>query len=521
MDNSPTNDLPSGSGDADQFGGLMPELPSGSARAVPLGLTFDDVLLQPAESDIVPSKVNTLTRVTRNVSIAIPLLSSPMDTVTEGRMAIAMARQGGIGVLHRNLSIEDQALQVDLVKRSEAGMVTNPITCSPEHTLRDVDALCGRYRISGVPVTDADGLLVGIVTNRDMRFVTDGDTPVRDIMTRMPLVTATVGVSKDEALELLRQHKVEKLPIVDASGRLRGLITVKDFAKSEQFPNASKDDAGRLRVAAAVGVGEDSYKRARTLVEAGVDVLIVDTAHGHQRAVLDMVTRLKKDTTVDVIGGNVATYTGAKALVEAGADAVKVGVGPGAICTTRVVAGVGVPQITAIMEAVRACRPAGVPVIADGGIQYSGDIAKAMVAGADTVMLGSLLAGCEESPGDLLIINGKQYKAYRGMGSLGAMQSRGQARSYSKDRYFQQDVTSEEKLVPEGVEGQVPYRGPLSSVAHQLIGGLRLAMGYVGAESIPELHRRGQLIRITAAGLKESHPHDIQMTVEAPNYHTR
>jgi IMP dehydrogenase len=354
-----------------------------------------------------------------------------------------------------------------------------------------------------------------------MRFVTDGDTPVRDIMTRMPLVTAKVGVSKDEALELLRQHKVEKLPIVDGSGRLRGLITVKDFAKSEQFPNATKDDAGRLRVAAAVGVGEDAYKRARALVEVGVDVLIVDTAHGHQRAVLDMVAQLKKDTSIDVIGGNVATYAGAKALVEAGADAVKVGVGPGAICTTRVVAGVGVPQITAIMEAVRACRPAGVPVIADGGIQYSGDIAKAMVAGADTVMLGSLLAGCEESPGDLLIINGKQYKAYRGMGSLGAMQSRGQARSYSKDRYFQADVTSEEKLVPEGVEGQVPYRGALAQMAHQLIGGLRLAMGYVGAESIPELHRRGQLIRITAAGLKESHPHDIQMTVEAPNYHTR
>jgi IMP dehydrogenase len=521
VDNSPTTDLLTGSGDPDQFGGLVPELPSGSARAVPLGLTFDDVLLQPAESDIVPSKVNTLTRMTRNVSIAIPLLSSPMDTVTEGRMAIAMARQGGIGVLHRNLSIEDQALQVDLVKRSEAGMVTNPITCSPEHTLGDVDALCGRYRISGVPVTDADGLLVGIVTNRDMRFVTDGDTPVRDIMTRMPLVTAKVGVSKDEALELLRQHKVEKLPIVDGSGRLRGLITVKDFAKSEQFPNATKDDAGRLRVAAAVGVGEDAYKRARALVEVGVDVLIVDTAHGHQRAVLDMVAQLKKDTSIDVIGGNVATYAGAKALVEAGADAVKVGVGPGAICTTRVVAGVGVPQITAIMEAVRACRPAGVPVIADGGIQYSGDIAKAMVAGADTVMLGSLLAGCEESPGDLLIINGKQYKAYRGMGSLGAMQSRGQARSYSKDRYFQADVTSEEKLVPEGVEGQVPYRGALAQMAHQLIGGLRLAMGYVGAESIPELHRRGQLIRITAAGLKESHPHDIQMTVEAPNYHTR
>lgn len=498
----------------------MDNLPA--AEAVPIGLTFDDVLLQPAESDVVPGQVETSTRMSRNVTVAIPLLSSAMDTVTEARMAIAMARQGGVGVLHRNLSIEDQALQVDLVKRSEAGMVTNPITCSPDDTLRDVDTLCGRYRISGVPVTDANGTLVGIVTNRDMRFVTDGATPVREIMTRMPLVTARVGVTKEEALALLRQHKVEKLPIVDDANRLRGLITVKDFAKSEQFPNATKDDAGRLRVAAAVGVGDDAYKRARTLVDAGVDVLVVDSAHGHSRNVVEMVARLKKDVpTVDVVGGNVATYAGAKALVEAGADAVKVGVGPGAICTTRVVAGVGVPQITAIMEATRACRPAGVPVIGDGGIQYSGDIAKALVAGADVVMLGSLLAGCEESPGDLLFINGKQFKAYRGMGSLGAMQSRGQARSYSKDRYFQDDVLSEDKLVPEGVEGQVPYRGPLSQVAHQLIGGLRAAMGYVGAPSIPELHRRGQLIRITAAGLKESHPHDIQMTVEAPNYHTR
>ncbi|GAA4436795.1 IMP dehydrogenase [Phytohabitans houttuyneae] len=498
----------------------MDNLPA--AEAVPIGLTFDDVLLQPAESDVVPGQVETSTRMTRNVTVAIPLVSSAMDTVTEARMAIAMARQGGVGVLHRNLSIEDQALQADLVKRSEAGMVTNPITCSPDDTLRDVDTLCGRYRISGVPVTDTNGTLVGIVTNRDMRFVTDGATPVREIMTRMPLVTARVGVSKDEALALLRQHKVEKLPIVDEADRLRGLITVKDFAKSEQFPNATKDDAGRLRVAAAVGVGDDAYKRARTLVDAGVDVLVVDSAHGHSRNVVEMVARLKKDVpSVDIVGGNVATFAGAKALVEAGADAVKVGVGPGAICTTRVVAGVGVPQITAIMEATRACRPAGVPVIGDGGIQYSGDIAKALVAGADVVMLGSLLAGCEESPGDLLFINGKQFKAYRGMGSLGAMQSRGQARSYSKDRYFQDDVLSEDKLVPEGVEGQVPYRGPLSQVAHQLIGGLRAAMGYVGAPSIPELHRRGQLIRITAAGLKESHPHDIQMTVEAPNYHTR
>ncbi|WSA08268.1 IMP dehydrogenase [Micromonospora sp. NBC_01813] len=504
------------------FGGQVPEMPTGSARAVPLGLTFDDVLLQPAESDVIPSRVNTVTSMTRNVRLSVPLLSSAMDTVTEARMAIAMARQGGIGVLHRNLSADDQALQVDLVKRSEAGMITNPVTCGPDDTLQHVDALCGRFRISGVPVVDAQGTLVGIVTNRDMRFETDQNRPVRDLMTKLPLITAPVGVAKADALALLRHHKVEKLPLVDATGRLRGLITVKDFTKSEQYPDATKDDAGRLRVAAAIGVGDDAYKRARALVDAGVDVLIVDTAHGHQRAVLDMVRALKKDTpTVDVVGGNVATFAGARALVEAGADAVKVGVGPGAICTTRVVAGVGVPQITAIMEAVRACRPTGVPVIADGGIQYSGDIAKALVAGAHTVMLGSLLAGCEESPGELIFINGKQFKSYRGMGSLGAMQSRGQARSYSKDRYFQQDVLNDEKLVPEGVEGQVPYRGPLATVVHQLIGGVRLAMGYVGAEGIDDLHERGQLIRITAAGLKESHPHDIQMTVEAPNYHTR
>jgi IMP dehydrogenase len=488
---------------------------------LPLGLTFDDVLLLPAESDVIPSAVDTSTRLTREVSLHVPLVSSAMDTVTEARMAIAMARQGGLGVLHRNLSIEEQAQQVDLVKRSEAGMVSNPVTCSPDDTLAEVDAMCGRFRISGLPVTDGSGTLVGIVTNRDMRFVSDPSTPVHQIMTPMPLVTAPVGVANSDALALLRQHKVEKLPIVDPSGKLRGLITVKDFAKTEQYPYATKDDAGRLRVAAAVGVGEESYKRARALVDVGVDVLMVDTAHGHNRQVVEMVARLKKDTRVDVVGGNVATYAGARALVEAGADAVKVGVGPGSICTTRVVAGVGVPQITAIMDVTRACRPEGVPVIGDGGLQYSGDIAKAIVAGADAVMLGSLLAGCEESPGDLIFINGKQFKTYRGMGSLGAMQSRGQVRSYSKDRYFQDDVLSDDKLVPQGVEGQVPYRGPLSAVAHQLVGGVRSAMGFVGAATIPELQRRGQLIRITAAGLKESHPHDVQMTIEAPNYHSR
>jgi IMP dehydrogenase len=493
-----------------------------SATDLPLGLTFDDVLLLPAESDVVPSGTTTTTRLTRNISVSIPLVSSAMDTVTEARMAIAMARQGGIGVLHRNLSIEEQALQVDLVKRSEAGMVTNPVTCGPEDTLRDVDALCGRYRISGAPVVDAGGYLVGIVTNRDMRFVTDPSALVRDVMTPMPLVTAPVGVSKAQALALLREYKVEKLPLVDADNRLRGLITVKDFAKSEQFPNATKDDAGRLRVAAAVGVGDDGYKRARALTEAGVDVVMVDTAHGHNRAVADLVVRLKKETSIEVVGGNVATYAGARSLVDAGVDAVKVGVGPGAICTTRVVAGVGVPQVTAIMEATRACRPAGVPVIADGGIQYSGDIAKAVVAGAETVMIGQLFAGCEEAPGELIFMNGKQYKSYRGMGSLGAMAARGAAaQSYSRDRYFQADVTETDKLIPEGIEGQVPYRGPLAAVAHQLVGGLRQALFYVGASSIAELQQRGQLIRITAAGLNESHPHDIQMTVEAPNYHSR
>jgi IMP dehydrogenase len=489
---------------------------------LPLGLTFDDVLLLPAESNVVPNEVATSTRLSRRITLNVPLVSSAMDTVTEARMAIAMARQGGIGVLHRNLSIEDQAMQVDLVKRSEAGMVTNPITCSPDDTLRHVDTLCAKYRISGVPVIDGDGLLVGIVTNRDMRFVTDNTLPVRDIMTAMPLVTAPVGVDTEMALDLLRRHKVEKLPIVTDAGRLAGLITVKDFAKSVQYPNATKDSAGRLRVAAAVGVGEDSYKRARTLVEAGVDAIVVDSAHGHSRNVLEMVARLKADVPdIDVIGGNIATFDGATAMVGAGADAVKVGVGPGSICTTRVVAGVGVPQVTAIMDAARACKPAGVPVIGDGGMQYSGDIAKAIVAGAETVMLGSLLAGCEESPGELIFINGKQFKSYRGMGSLGAMVSRGEGRSYSKDRYSQEDVLSDDKLVPQGIEGQVPYRGQLAAVAHQLVGGLRAAMGFVGAATVAELQERGQLVRITAAGLSESHPHDIQMTVEAPNYHAR
>src|SRR3954469_14789312 len=491
---------------------FVPELP---AKFAPLGLTYDDVLLIPRASDIVPTDVDTSSQVTRGLRLALPLVSSAMDTVTEARMAIAMARVGGVGVLHRNLAAEEQAGQVDLVKRSEAGMVTNPVTCSPDNTLAEVDALSARYRISGAPVVDADGHLLGIVTNRDMRFETDQNRLVRDVMTPMPLITAPVGMDADTALQLLSQHKIEKLPIVDESGRLRGLITVKDFVKRDQYPHATKDADGRLVVAAAVGVGEDAYKRAGLLVDAGVDVLIVDTAHGHQRAVLDMVARVKQefggDSGIDVVGGNVATRAGAQALIEAGVDAVKVGVGPGSICTTRVVAGVGVPQVTAIYEASLACRPAGVPLIGDGGLKYSGDISKALAAGADTVMLGSLLAGCEESPGELVFINGKQYKTYRGMGSLAAMSSRGK-KSYSKDRYFQADVVSDDKIVPEGIEGQVAYRGPVSGVAHQLIGGLQQSMFYVGAGSIEELREKGRFIRITSAGLKESHPHDIDMT---------
>lgn len=489
-----------------------------------LGLTYDDVLLLPGASDVVPSAVDTSSRITRRISVAIPLLSSAMDSVTESRMAIAMARQGGVGVLHRNLSVEDQAVHVDLVKRSEAGMVDDPVTCTPQHTLAEVDAMCGRYRISGLPVVDAEGILVGIVTNRDMRFEDDTTRTVGEVMTRMPLVTGKVGISKEDALALLRAKKVEKLPLVDDDGRLRGLMTVKDFVKSDQYPNATKDSQGRLVVAAAIGVGEDAWLRAGMLRDAGVDILVVDTAHGHSRAVLDMVARIKGDSAfadIDVVGGNVATREGAQALVDAGADGVKVGVGPGSICTTRVVAGVGVPQVTAIHEAAKAARAAGVPVIGDGGLQYSGDIAKALVAGASTVMLGSLLAGCDEAPGEVVYVNGKQYKRYRGMGSLGAMQSRGQARSYSKDRYFQDDVLSDDKLVPEGIEGQVPYRGPLAAVAHQLVGGLRASMGYVGAATVPQLQAVGRFVRITAAGLKESHPHDIQMTSEAPNYHSR
>ena len=486
-----------------------------------LGLTFDDVLLQPNESDVHPGEVDTSTWVTRRIQLKVPLLSSAMDTVTESRMAIAMARQGGLGILHRNMSAADQAHQVDRVKRSEAGMVDQPITTTVDATIGEVDEMCGNYRVSGMPVVDAEGRLLGIITNRDMRFEDDPSRRVGEVMTPMPLVTGREGISSEDALKLLAKHKIEKLPLVDADGRLTGLITLKDYVKSDKYPLASKDPFGRLRVGAAIGTFGDAWERAMLLIEAGVDALVTDTAHGHSRSEMELIARLKAEPRaahVDIIAGNVATYDGAKACVEAGADGVKVGVGPGSICTTRVVAGVGVPQVTAIYNAARACREAGVPVIGDGGLQYSGAIAKALVAGANAVMLGSLLAGCEESPGDLVFINGKQFKSYRGMGSLGAMKARGRQGSYASDRYFQASSTTDDKFVPEGIEGQVAFRGPLAAVAYQLIGGLRQSMFYSGARTVPELQEKGRFVRITAAGLRESHPHDIQMTVEAPNY---
>ena len=492
----------------------------------PLGLTYDDVLLLPGETDVIPSEVDTTSALTREISLKVPLISAAMDTVTESRMAIAMARQGGIGVLHRNLSITDQADQVDMVKRTQTGIIDRPVTIGRDATLEQLDEICGRYRVSGLPVVDSDDRLIGIITNRDLRFTPVAEwatTKVDEVMTHPPLVTGPADISREAATTLLRQHKRERLPLVDGDGRLAGLITVKDFVKSEQFPLASNDEHGRLLVAAAIGYFGDAWERATTLVEAGVDVLVPDVANGHARLMLDMIRRLKSDPAtrhVQIIGGNVATYDGAKALVEAGVDAVKVGVGPGSICTTRVVAGVGVPQVTAVYDAAQAARPAGVPVIADGGLQYSGDIAKALVAGASSVMVGSLLAGCEESPGELILINGKQFKAYRGMGSLGAMASRGKT-SFSKDRYFQADVASDDEIVPEGIEGRVAYRGPLGAVTRQLVGGLHQSMFYVGARTVPQLQERGRFVRITSAGLKESHPHDVQGIVEAPNYSGR
>ncbi|MCI1219290.1 MAG: IMP dehydrogenase [Bifidobacterium sp.] len=488
-----------------------------------LGLAYDDVLLLPNETDVIPSQVDTTTHFTREITMKVPVLSAAMDTVTESDMAIAMARNGGIGVLHRNLSIDDQAAQVDVVKRSESGMITDPLTVNPEVTLADLDKLCARFHISGLPVVDHDSRLVGIITNRDMRFIASEDydrLKVKDVMTKDNLITGPADITKEDAHDLLAKHKVEKLPLIDKDGRLAGLITVKDFVKTEQYPDATKDEQGRLRVAAGVGFLGDAWQRASALMEAGVDALIVDTANGEARLALDMIRRIKADpafNSVQIVGGNIATRQGAQAMIDAGVDAVKIGVGPGSICTTRVVAGVGVPQLTAVYDAAQACKAAGIPCIADGGIHYSGDIAKALVAGASSVMLGGALAGCEEAPGEKVLLHGKQYKLYRGMGSLGAMAPRGK-KSYSKDRYFQADVTSNDKVVPEGVEGEVPYRGPLNAVLYQMVGGLHQSMFYTGARTIPELQEKGRFIRITDAGLRESHPHDIVMTAEAPNY---
>ncbi|NLR24789.1 IMP dehydrogenase [Rothia dentocariosa] len=488
------------------------------------GLTYDDVLLLPGNTDVIPSDADTSTRLSKRITLGTPIISAAMDTVTDSQMAISMARLGGMGVIHRNLSIEDQAAHVDRVKRSESGMIINPVTIGADATIGEYDNLCGYYKVSGLPVVTEDGKLEGIITNRDIRYLSRSgyeSTLVRDVMTPMPLITGSPNLTKDEAFALLSKNKIERLPLIDEAGKLAGLITLKDFVKTEQYPRATKDDDGRLRVGAAIGFFGDGYERAMALVEAGVDALFVDTANGHSQGVLDMISRLKKDPAaahVDVIGGQAATREGAQAIIDAGADAVKVGVGPGSICTTRIIAGVGVPQVTAINESAKAAIPAGVPLIADGGMQHSGEIGKALVAGADSVMLGSLLAGTAEAPGDLIFMNGKQFKAYRGMGSLGAMQTRGRHKSYSKDRYFQADVSSEEKLIPEGIEGQVPFRGPLSAVLHQLEGGLRQTMFYVGSRTIEELKTKGKFVRITPAGLKESHPHDITMTVEAPNY---
>jgi IMP dehydrogenase len=478
------------------------------------GLTFDDVLLVPAASDVLPKDVSTVTRLTREIELAIPIVSAAMDTVTEARLAIALAREGGIGVLHRNLPIEAQVAEVDKVKRSESGMIVEPVTLRRDDLVGQALALMERYRIAGVPIVDEDTRLVGILTNRDLRFEPDRSQPVSALMTTRNLVTAPVGTTLEEAEEILHRNKIEKLPVVDADGVLKGLITVKDIRKRIQYPLSTKDERGRLRVAAAVGVGPDAFHRAAALVAAEVDVLVVDTAHGHARAVTEMVARIKREWDVQVIGGNISTAEAADALIDAGADAVKVGQGPGSICTTRVVAGVGVPQITAVHDCARAASPHGVPVIADGGITSSGDIAKALAAGADTVMLGSMLAGTDEAPGDVVVSHGERFKEYRGMGSLGAMKARG----FSADRYFQGDVEDSDKLVPEGIEGRVPYKGPLRPIVHQLVGGVRQAMGYVGAPSLGEL-KEARFVRITGAGLRESHPHSITITKDAPNYH--
>jgi IMP dehydrogenase len=482
-------------------------------KFVGLGLTFDDVLLIPAASAVLPNEVSTETRIAGEITLKVPILSSAMDTVTEGRMAIALAREGGLGIIHRNLPIEDQVAEVDKVKRSESGMIVEPVTLTADRPVRDALVVMEHYHISGVPITEEDGRLVGILTNRDLRFIADVDQAIGDVMTKTNLVTAPTGTTLDQAASILHRHKVEKLPVVDERGYLTGLITVKDIQKKIQFPNATKDAQGRLRVGAAVGVGADAVERALALAEDGVDLLVVDTAHGHASSVLEMVRHLKSRLSIPIMAGNVATAAATEALIDAGADAVKVGVGPGSICTTRVVAGTGVPQVTAIYECQKAAARHGIPLIGDGGIQYSGDIAKAIAAGADAVMLGSLLAGVDESPGEVVLYQGERFKEYRGMGSIGAMK----ARSFSKDRYFQEGARLE-KLVPEGIEGRVAYKGPLGNLVYQLVGGLRSAMGYVGAPDIQTLKREAQFMQITAAGLRESHPHDVIVTKEAPNY---
>lgn len=477
------------------------------------GLTFDDVLIVPRYSEILPREAKVSTRLTRNIILNIPLLSSAMDTVTESEMAIAMAREGGVGIIHKNCSVDDQAGEVDRVKRSESGMILKPVTLSPERPLADAFELMKHYKISGFPVVGADGRLVGILTNRDLRFAKYYDQPVETVMTRTNLITAKTGITLEEAERILHEHRIEKLPVVDEQFRLKGLITVKDIQKKKMYPHACKDAHGRLRVGAAVGVGKDCFERAAALLEAGVDILVVDTAHGHSSGVLEAVRQIKnKYPSLELIAGNVATAEATKALIKAGADAVKVGIGPGSICTTRVVAGVGVPQITAIIHCAKAAKDAGIPIIADGGIKQTGDIAKAIVAGADAVMIGSLLAGTEESPGEEVLYEGRRYKVYRGMGSLPAM------KKGSKDRYFQDDENDTSKLVPEGIEGRVPFKGKVRDVVYQMVGGLRAAMGYCGAADIHTMKSAAQFIKMTNAGLRESHPHDVFITQEAPNY---
>jgi IMP dehydrogenase len=493
--------------------GLDPSESTLPAKFAKEGLTFDDVLLVPAESSVLPNAVSTATRLTRTIVLEVPVVSAAMDTVTEARMAIALAREGGLGVVQRNMSIAAQVAEIDKVKRSEAGMIVEPVTLPPGALVSDALALMERYHISGVPITDGD-LLVGILTNRDLRFEKNHTQPVSELMTSRDLVTAPVGTTLAEAEQLLHRHRIEKLPIVDAEGRIRGLITVKDIQKRVEFPQSTKDTHGRLRVGAAVGVGPDAFERAQELIAAGADVLVVDTAHGHSRGVIEMVARIAGlSGEFEVVAGNIATGEAAEALIDAGADAVKVGIGPSGICTTRVVAGVGVPQITAIYDVAEAASRHGVPVIADGGITSSGDVAKAIAAGADTVMLGGMLAGTDETPGEVILAHGERFKEYRGMGSIGAMKARG----FSKDRYFQGDVEDVQKLVAEGIEGRVAYKGPLTNVLHQIVGGLRQAMGYCGAETIDAM-KRARFVRITGAGLRESHPHDVTITKDAPNY---